>query len=1437
MTNIDLKNIRSLDGSQHKAFEQLCVQLAAHERPHEGGRFVPKGAPDAGVECYWTMPSGQEVAWQAKFFTAPPGRVQWRQVDDSVRVALAAHPALSRYIVCMPLDRADARRPGVRDFKRAWDEHVITWQRWAAEREMQVGFDYWGQTEILERLARDEHAGRARYWFDRDVLSTDWLRRHIADVLATAARRHSCDLHVHTNLEAVFEGLAGAPEYLDVYRRHVRELQHAWRRANDVPVPEALAAFKAELACDFERLLQAADRPIGGPDDGLPEDDVIHEWPELDSRVQEYARRLHGSAAGSRRQPSTSMVVGWGPTAEASERFRAVSGALQDLWAFVGSDAGRCANRRVLLLTGDAGVGKTHLLCEVARKRIAAGLPTLLVFGEQLSGIHPLDEIPQVLQLGNIRGPEFLGMLDSAGRAAGQRALLIVDGINESRERREWKTWLPSLITQVGRYRAIGLALSVRSAYEPLLIPEQFKDGDAVVAVEHPGFSGKIADEAIARFFEHYGLTLPATPLLNPEFHNPLFLHLVCRSAGATGACTLGDGSLGLLGIVKRYIDDLNARLADRLRFDSRKNLARKAASTLARGMADSEATTLPFERAEAEVNALLPGRTALDETLFRGLETEGLVSAVRMRNESPDPTPGIRFTYERLADVLMAERLIDEAGQPPFGQRTALGRLLSEPELFPRNQGVLDALALWLPEQRSVELADVLPQELRGHEAVRSAFLRGLPWRSPESIGERAGGLLDEALALPQGAPGEMWEALIALAARPRHPLNADYLDALLRGVKMPARDLGWSAFLGDGWGRREGPLRLIDWAWSAERARRADGETARLMATALCWFLTTSHRPVRDRATKALVVLLDGRTALLAQLLRRFDDCDDAYVRERLWCVAYGCAMRAASVEEIGQLAELANKLVFAKKETPPHILLRDYARGIVELAVHLKAALTFAPDAARPPYRSAWPRTAPSQLDLEAMGGSGGHDRNGRSALWQSVMGFGDFARYIIAPTLAKFALSQGPVEQRLPAGIRALLDGLAPGDRRMVLGASAFLPAVPTETGVFDPGFVQRWLMNRVLELGWTHEPPATPAASEYRADIRAAHKPERLGKKYQWIAFHEILARAADHFEFRDGGGREAPTVYEGPFQLHRRDIDPSFALPRPHEVRDPEGAPWWQAGDDAPLAKNVEPSAWLAADPFPEVASVLERQQPGGSSWLALGGYLVWTDRDPEHDDEPSPPGTRRLSLSISCAVLRLRDMAKLCAWARRNDEAGAWSPSSNAPGDFFLREFPWAPAVADVRPDRPERGGWFRERGGAPPVWLHTAADEYYWEAQEYDCSVDRQVTIQLPSRWLFETLGLRHGRCEGEVLDPSGNLLFWDPSVLTGGPSVLLCDGSRLLNALRDRGHGLVWRLHGEKWVQDDHRDGGGLRFYSGTFRRVRGRWQGRTVMAPEP
>ena len=193
--NLNWNRLRAINGSQREGFEELVAQLARVETPADA-RFERVGAPDAGVECYCVLDGGGEWAWQAKYFTSSLTNNQWGQLDDSIEKALDKHPELARYFVCIPWDRPDARRSDQTSAMQRWNDHVAKWEAWAHGKGMDVEFVWWGASELLERLSREEHIGRVFFWFQEQYFSEKWYGDRLDEAIKSAGPRYTPELHV-----------------------------------------------------------------------------------------------------------------------------------------------------------------------------------------------------------------------------------------------------------------------------------------------------------------------------------------------------------------------------------------------------------------------------------------------------------------------------------------------------------------------------------------------------------------------------------------------------------------------------------------------------------------------------------------------------------------------------------------------------------------------------------------------------------------------------------------------------------------------------------------------------------------------------------------------------------------------------------------------------------------------------------------------------------------------------------------------------------------------------------------------------------------------------------------------------------------------------------------------------------------------------------------
>jgi len=426
----------------------------------------------------------------------------------------------------------------------------------------------------------------------------------------------------------------------------------------------------------------------------------------------------------------------------------------------------------------------------------------------------------------------------------------------------------------------------------------------------------------------------------------------------------------------------------------------------LAAAMADAGTTQLPLSNAKELVDG---SPVAQSKSLFAILEAESLVAIVERPAASLGGAPdySVRFTFERVGDHLIAEHLL--SGIQDIRQAFATGgrlHFLSESDANARaNAGLLEALSIQLPETHGVELIDAIG----GIAPVLSQepFIGALQWRDSAHISDRTRQLVREALSNGDTA-APTFEAILGLAARPGHLLNAGFLDRLLGPTPMLTRDPFWARVLAtsySGWSDRVNPRsgvhRLIDTARRADLTALPD-DVGALWGTALAWFCASPDRRIRDRATMALVSLFRARPNVLVSLLRRFSESDDEYIAERVLVASYGALLLHPSKPHLQDAASDIYDCYFAEGEPPLNASLRDHARLIIELAVELNVPPPqLRPDRYQPRYSSPWPLQLPSEEDVRPFADD--HERFPQMSL---VEQFGlatgtDFARYIVEP----------------------------------------------------------------------------------------------------------------------------------------------------------------------------------------------------------------------------------------------------------------------------------------------------------------------------------------------------------------------------------------------------------------------------------------------------
>lgn len=1434
LPDIDLYRIRQRRGSQADAFEELCCQLANEEPLADRLRFDNKGrGGDAGVECFVTHADGSETGWQVKFYSDFDSML--RSLDGSLTTALAKHPAMGRFVACFPFDLSDSRRDDVKTALAKW----IAWRArriaQAATKGRVIDIDRWDAHEIKRRLtaSNPRSAGRVAFWFDQELLTSDWFQKVFDRTADSLGDRYSPETHIDIPVRQTILATVRDPAMFEQLQALALRIEDRLRSTPHRADHGARASASA-LASELRRL--AAERP-----DPCPIRDLV---PIADAAADR-ATAWHGAlqANWNGRGLSQDMV----DVSNLAAALRATARSLRaDRWHHL--------DTRALLVVGEAGTGKSHLLADACAHQLDSGRPAIMVLGGKLPDAEPWGEILRDLDLPrHLQVKQFLGALNAAGEAAGVRTLFAIDALNEKNGQLIWPDRLAGLLSDVREFPWITVVLSCRSTYEDVVIPHAL-DAATLPRIEHHGFD----DADVIRYLRARGISIPETPRQLDELRNPLFLRLACDALKVDGQVLMPESLGGISDTFELFTSAVTRRIEATLKVSPKRGLVSKAVEALAREMSETGRAEVGFDRADELIRAVHDGNDIERDLLFQ-LESEGYLAVEQDAFSRTDARQIVRFTFERMGDhAIVAELLSRSASAGPSMvcvPGTALHQALADRQSF-IVPGLLEALAIQLPERFGIELPDLahVPNELW----LDSPFEGSLLTRRSTAFSSRTWELVNEL-----GDERLRFDTLIALSTEPDHPFNVRLLDTELRELRMPERDATWSVHLADS--NRAAPL--VDWAWNADQSRITPAR-AELAAIQLTWFLTTTLRPLRDRATKALVAMLADRSWLAITVWNAFKSVDDGYVTERVIAALYGAAMQGQwKASELSAVAVMVYSDFFADRSPPVNALARDHALGLIAYAMHCGGTTdTIHRANLDGPFASPWPIDHVSDETVESYTRQYGDNGKWADEIVQSCQD-GDFGRYVLdyavqdwspavigtwpLPTAldlrnAWYREFQASATPEMTAAYDQLVNTIENEnpDGRIVSGEArdrireakaAFRIAVGSDAfeqwreraehwrsdgmyqsfasrgaAEFNLAWARRWVVKRAHDLGWSEQ--LHGAFDRHVRGERHEHSLERIGKKYQWLALYELVARMSDNL---------ARLPDRDDDRLRLRNLDPSLLIVRTAD--DVDGVPgetafWIGTVPELPARTPADAITWLHStdDILDDVENVAVTSPADNRDWLVLTGFETWrTSSEGMHCE-----AWRR----VASLVVRMSDRGAALSMLSAGQMTGPHDVPSAEGGGYrvHLGEFPWR-SVSDGHDD------WISDwcPFGAAASRMSTVAirpttAEYSTEANGYDGSVSETINLHLPAQWLMSGLDMRLTDGRSIVYqDSHGVTRFMDPSVSMVGRSAALVDRTAFLAFLEREGLVAIWTVAGEKNAYSDTVGGGfGGRF---TFTRL--------------
>ena len=838
---------------------------------------------------------------------------------------------------------------------------------------------------------------------------------NVKDSVANLGPRYCRKVNVKTGTARYFDCLAKTPIY---YKRLSRTID-SWLTEKSYrtrPDSERIGKLEADLKLlreDFVKALSGLDMSVGA---FIDFSNLMKRTDDLQGEIEEVRHNLYSDYSLTRDDEKARKEL------ESDEsRLTEIS---RDLYTFTEDYADLkidMANNPYMIVKGEAGCGKSHLLGDVASNRISEGLPTLLFLGTDFNDGNYETVITSKIGFAGTF-PEFLSSFNQIGSQVGSRALLIIDALNEGDHANLWKNRLSGLIKSLKDYPAIGLVVSVRDTYYDDVIPDDVQTSSKATVIEHKGFKG-LEYEAVKQFCLVYELNLPNVPILTPEFCNPLFLKIICDTLEASGEKDFPNGFNGVSSLFNQYFCVQDKQFEKKKPEYKYRDVVSTSVRLLAIPIFEAKYNLLKKQDADSLLQSHFPSCPSLLADLI-----DNNVLLKTKSQYSDEKEDCVVFSYQRISDFIIAGEIVKKyQGWESFVKSISSDKAIRSIIIdgYWTYKGILEALAILIPEKYGHDIIDIvkyIPKKDLDRrfnsciDFISEAQIASLNWRSIESINKDAiRRFLNSKYCRID--PDIWYYKLTELSTIPNHPFNADYFHAMMMRCPMPQRDGVFQFFFNGCAGYDDekcaNPLRrLIDWAWSEDISVNTDAESARLAAIMLTWLLSSTYIKHRDEATKALVNLLSEKVNVLIEIMRSFEKVDDMYIYERLFAVAYGVALRTSSDENLEKLARCVYDTIFKHSNPPKDILLRDHARNIVEYAYYKTGLSGVNMRKVRPPYSSTLPKW-PTDEEVEHLHISYDEpdfkERKGaeQNMIWESVKGgLADFWNKLAEPTIDNF-----------------------------------------------------------------------------------------------------------------------------------------------------------------------------------------------------------------------------------------------------------------------------------------------------------------------------------------------------------------------------------------------------------------------------------------------
>ena len=508
-------------GIQFK-FEDLCRQLFSNENllGNKQFRYLHANPNNHGLE---TEPIYDEVnkcwiGFQAKFFES---NVKYDQIKHSAEKTIEYYTGKEGivnlvYLFCnKPItSTSDGYMNAIEPLKKA-----------------NIQVELITDTTILD-LVRNKYSYLGLYYFGKHSLQADWFETHTRHMLDELGERYNRDFNVETSFLdelSLFVHDKRAAEYLNAKKTclldEISELQYQSNKKEYLTILEETVSVlpdvgseTLEYSLEWNNKVKSAVTIFVG--------DLTKERKILEKKGNEQYSIFCDNEKGKKEREEALKVYH-----DLERQIRDIDILLELPERIAIPERERnLLHGNILTIHGKAGIGKSQLLAIKTQNLLnEKRMGLLLVAGIYFTDSPIHEQIMKNLKL-DYSLDELIDILETIGERDNCIVPVFIDALNETWNKRLWKSGLSSIIDKIKQSPMVKLVLSYRTEYQKLILPDFVLENQTnIINMHHRGFE-KNSILAAKEFLNHYNIPFTSLEYFGYEMSNPLFLTLYCKT-------------------------------------------------------------------------------------------------------------------------------------------------------------------------------------------------------------------------------------------------------------------------------------------------------------------------------------------------------------------------------------------------------------------------------------------------------------------------------------------------------------------------------------------------------------------------------------------------------------------------------------------------------------------------------------------------------------------------------------------------------------------------------------------------------------------------------------------------------------------------------------------------------------------------------------------